>query len=229
MKKIALIGAGKTGSHVSRLTRTDEVVKEFTSTDKPTVKSLMGLDAAIIFVPGDAAEELIAPLLKAGIPSVWGTTGFAWPADLPERVKVSGSRWVLASNFSLGMSLVRRCLQLIGKGSSILDDPTFLIHEVHHKDKKDKPSGTAIKWEEWLGLPDVQISSKREGDVKGIHTLQVKTRFETITLKHEAHDRAVFARGALWAARYLIETPNLMSGVYSFESLVDRELMDPHE
>lgn len=218
--RIALIGTGKTGQHVIGLAG-ESAVTAFDSSAPPTPEALRRADVAIIFVPGESAAGLIEPLLEAGIPAAWGTTGYRWPGDLPDRVKVNGSRWIVAPNFSLGMNLMRKCLEVIGKGSGLLESPEYHIHEVHHVHKKDAPSGTALKWEEWLGKDGVQISSSREGDVCGIHTLHVKTRYESLWLKHEAHDRAVFAQGAVWAARFLHEHPEIMPGLYSFESIID--------
>jgi len=217
---IALIGAGKTGSHVIRLAGEDRVIT-FDENNKPTAEKLAEADVAIVFVPGDAAGELIEPVLASGIPAVWGTTGYPWPKDLSDRVKVNGVRWIVAANFSLGMNLIRKCLEVLGQGSQFLQDPEYHIHEVHHIHKKDAPSGTALKWEEWLGREGVHISSSREGDVRGVHSLHVKTPYESIFLKHEAHDRALFAEGALWAARFLVNQPDIMPGLYTFESIID--------
>ncbi|MEX0994563.1 MAG: dihydrodipicolinate reductase C-terminal domain-containing protein, partial [Balneolaceae bacterium] len=174
------------------------------------------------FIPADGADEVVQIVLDSGIDALWATTGYSWPEDLPERIKVAGARWISASNFSLGMNLMRRCLELIGKGSHLLKNPEYHIHEVHHVDKKDAPSGTALSWRKWLGKEEATISSSREGDVKGIHSLHVKTAFESLHLKHEAHDRAVFAEGAIWAARYLYDHQEIMPGFYSFESIIDQ-------
>lgn len=219
--KIALIGAGKTGRYVKDLAGSEDRVTVFDEFNKPDAERLSESDVAIIFVPGRAAGELIAPVLESGIPAAWGTTGYDWPEDLPERVRTAGTRWILASNFSLGMHLVRRSIQIIGRGADLLKDPGFHIHEIHHTDKLDAPSGTALSWKEWLGKEEAQITSSREGDVKGIHSLHVKTDYESIQIRHEAHDRAVFAHGALWAARFLIENRSVEPGVYPIESIID--------
>jgi 4-hydroxy-tetrahydrodipicolinate reductase len=224
--KIALIGDGKTGGHVKKLLDEKDLMV-FNEDHKPTAGKLNKADAAIIFVPGVAAGELIEPILESKIPTAWGTTGYQWPEDMPEKVKAYGARWVVASNFSLGMNIMRKCLEAVGQGSELLKDPEFHIHEIHHKDKLDAPSGTALKWKEWLGRDDVQISWNREGDVKGVHSLHVKTAAESLFLKHEAHDRAVFAQGAIWAANYLFNNPNIMPGMYSFESIIDQAFANP--
>lgn len=216
---VSVIGTGKTGSAVLDLLGDNAVA--FNETNPPVSSELKKTDIAIIFVPGDAAGDVVGPVLDSGIPAVWGTTGYAWPADLPERVKEAGTRWVIGSNFSLGMNLVRKALELIGKGSQLLNNPKFHIHEVHHIHKKDAPSGTAISWNEWLGK-DAAISSAREGDVKGVHELHIKTEFESIWLKHEAHSRQLFAEGAVWTAEYLLKNPQINPGVYQFSSIFDQ-------
>src|SRR5690625_176847 len=219
--RIALIGAGKTGGYVKELAGSGDRVAVFDEYDKPDAVRLKESDVAILFVPGSAAAELIDPVLESGIPAAWGTTGFVWPEDLDQRVKTVGTRWILASNFSLGMHLLRRSLQIIGSGADVLKNPEYHIHEIHHTDKQDAPSGTALSWKEWLGKEEARITSSREGDVKGIHSLHVKTDYESIHIKHEAHDRAVFAHGALWAARFLVEDRSLEPGVYPIESIID--------
>jgi 4-hydroxy-tetrahydrodipicolinate reductase len=217
--KISVIGTGKTGSSIVELLGADAV--PFNSTHPPTAENLSKTDAAIIFVPADAAGEISEVLIKSGIPAVWGTTGYAWPETLPDKVKSAGAQWVIGSNFSMGMNLIRKAIRILGSGSSLLSDAEFHIHEVHHTGKKDAPSGTALSWKEWLGQ-DAHISSDRQGDVKGIHSLHIKTKYESITLKHEAHSRKLFAEGAVWTAKYLLDHPYIDPGVYTFASIFDK-------
>lgn len=217
--KISVIGTGKTGGSISELLGEQAVT--FNSSKKPVAEEVVKTDAAIIFVPGEAAPEVIDVMLEAGIPAVWGTTGYSWPADLPEKVKAIQSRWVIGSNFSLGMNLVRKALSVLGAGSDMLDSPKFHIHETHHTDKKDAPSGTALSWQKWLNK-EAQISSSRIGDVKGIHELHINTANESIYLKHEAHDRQLFAEGAVWAAEKLLNDRSIAPGVYQFSELFDK-------
>lgn len=214
--KVSVVGTGKTGSAVVEVL--GESAVPFNSENPPTVEKLKQTDVAIVFVPGNSAEEVVELLLKAEIPAVWGTTGYDWPDDLNERVKKA---WIIGSNFSLGMNLVRKSLELFGAGSSLLNNPEFHIHETHHVHKKDSPSGTALSWKEWLGK-ETTISSSREGDVKGIHELHIKTKNESIFLKHEAHNRKLFAEGAVWAAKYLLNKPSVTPGVYPFPKIFDK-------
>ena len=217
--KYAVIGTGKTGSTV--LQKLGEAAIGFDEFNRPTVEALKKCDIAIIFVPGTAAEQVIEIVLEAGIPAIWGTTGYSWPEELTERVREKGARWVLGSNFSMGMNLVRKAIKLLGQGAEMLQDPSYHIHEVHHINKQDAPSGTAISWKEWLNR-DAAISSDRQGDVKGIHHLHIKTRGESIYLKHEAHSRDIFADGAIWSANYILNHRFIEPGVYPFSDLFDK-------
>lgn len=216
--KVSVIGTGKTGSAVVNLLG-DKAIP-FDAENPPTPEALRKTDIAIIFVPGSAAAETVECVLEAGIPAVWGTTGYEWPQNLHDRVVKVDTKWVIGSNFSLGMNLVRNCLNFLGSGSSLLSDPEFHIHEIHHVHKKDAPSGTALSWKEWINR-DATISSSREGDVKGIHELRLKTDFETITLKHEAHKRELFAEGAIWTANHILNSDELSSGLHKFSSIFD--------
>lgn len=221
--KIAVIGTGKTGGEVLRILDEEQVVGPFDSTNAATVDKLELADAAIIFVPGSAVEEIMAPVMESGIAAVWGSTGYEWNDEqLDQQLKQRGIKWMRASNFSLGMNIIRRCLQLIGKGAGILDEPEFSIHEIHHADKQDAPSGTAISWKQWLDK-EAGITSERKGDIKGIHQLLVKTKFESIKLEHEAHDRAVFAEGAVWAVQQLVNS-SIEPGFYTMETLFDQKI-----
>ncbi|XWN38760.1 MAG: dihydrodipicolinate reductase C-terminal domain-containing protein [Balneola sp.] len=217
--KISVIGTGKTGSKVVEMLG-DNLAYAFNESNPPTVEKLKESDAVIIFVPGDAVSEIFELVLESGIPAAWGSTGYEWQDDLEDDVKQAGTKWVLATNFSLGMNIIRNAIVTISTGSQILKNPSFNIHEVHHIHKKDAPSGTALSWREWLNR-DAEITSEREGDINGIHELTVNTANEEITLKHDAKDRALFAEGAIWAAEQLIKNQNLTNGIYTFGQLFD--------
>lgn len=221
---IAVIGTGKTGGKVVELLG-EECVAAFDSQNPPTVEKLRKADAAIIFVPGDAVPDIIDVVLEAGIPAAWGSTGNDWPKEMEQKVKAKNTRWLQATNFSLGMNIIRKSIEAISAGSDILKDPEFHIHEVHHTDKKDAPSGTALSWKEWLDK-EAEVTSAREGDVKGIHELTLKTATEEITLKHKALDRALFAEGAIWAARQLVNNSKMEDGICTFGQLFDQVMKE---
>lgn len=217
--KYSIIGIGKTGGTIAQ--HLGENAVPFDEFNRPDVEKLKKTDIAIVFVPGSAAAEVIEIILEAEIPAIWGTTGYEWPSNLPARVKKANARWIIGSNFSLGMNLVRKALEVVGKGSGLLVQPEFHIHEVHHTQKQDAPSGTALSWRDWLGQ-ETTISSDRQGDVIGIHNLHIKTPGESIYVKHEAHTRNIFAHGAIWAANYLLSNPYLDAGVYQFQDVFDQ-------
>jgi 4-hydroxy-tetrahydrodipicolinate reductase len=217
--KISVIGTGKTGSKVVEMLG-DKLAYAFDESNSPTIEKLKESDAVIIFVPGDAVKDILPKVLESGIPAAWGSTGFSWPEDLENKVQKMETKWVLATNFSLGMNIIRNAIEAISAGSVILKEPEIKIHEVHHIHKKDAPSGTALSWKDWLNK-EAEITSAREGDVNGIHELTVSTANERITLKHDALDRALFAEGAIWAAEQLIKNQNLTNGIYTFGQLFD--------
>lgn len=219
--KAALLGTGKTGGRILNLLDPSEVSGAYNDENLPTPEGLDAADVIIVFVPGDAVSSVFDMVLESGKPAVWGSTGFEWPDNLDQQLKNADTRWVIASNFSLGMNVVRHCIQYLSRASAILNNPEFHIHEVHHTAKKDAPSGTAKSWKKWLGK-DCPITYAREGDVKGIHELTLTTENESIQLRHEALSRDVFAEGAIWAARYLASHPEMDSGLYPFETLIDQ-------
>ncbi len=218
--KISVIGAGKTGSKVVEMLG-DSLDQVFDGSNLPTVEKLRKSDAVIIFIPGDAVSEILDIVVESGIPAAWGSTGYNWPEDLNQRIIDTDSKWVIATNFSLGMNVIRKCIQAISTSSGILKNPVFKIHEVHHVHKKDAPSGTALTWKEWLGK-EAEVTSVREGDVNGIHELRVTTATEELSLKHEALDRSLFAEGAIWAAEQLVNNQTLVNGIYTFDALFDK-------
>lgn len=222
--KISVIGTGKTGSKVVEMLG-DYLAHAFDENNEPTVEKLKESDAVIIFVPGDAVNDILDTVLEAGIPAAWGSTGFQWPEDLDAKVKAAGTKWVLATNFSLGMNIIRQAIKTISVGAGILKNPEFHIHEVHHVHKKDAPSGTAISWKEWLDK-ETDISSAREGDVNGIHELTLKTATEEITLRHDALDRKIFAEGAIWAAEQLVNNLTLSDGIHTFGQIFDQVMKE---
>lgn len=218
--KISVIGAGKTGSKVVEMLG-DSLDQVFDGSNPPTVEKLKKSDAVIIFVPGDAVDNILDIVIESGVPAAWGSTGYSWPEELNQKVIDANSKWVIATNFSLGMNIIRKCIQTISASSSILKNPVFKIHEVHHIHKKDAPSGTALTWKEWLNK-EAKITSAREGDVNGIHELRVTTETEELILKHEALDRSLFAEGAIWAAEQLANNLTLSKGIHTFGALFDK-------
>jgi 4-hydroxy-tetrahydrodipicolinate reductase len=115
---------------------------------------------------------------------------------------------VAAPNFAIGVNLFLAVAERLG--ALMASQPSFgaWIHELHHAAKKDAPSGTALALESRVRTggytADIPIASTRAGAIPGTHTLGFDAASETITLTHQARDRAAFARGALLAARWVL-------------------------
>jgi len=214
--KIALLGNGRTGGKVHDVVSEDDQVTDFNESNLPTVDKLKNFDVVICFLPGGAFLKHYQTLLDSGAPVVTGSTGFTWPENANEQIQSGGVAWITADNFSLGMQLVHDAITTLGEGLPVIDDANISIHEIHHVHKKDKPSGTALKWQEWLGA-EASISSQRTGDVVGDHKLIIDTPNETISIHHIAKDRKIFAAGAVWAAKKITE---LEPGLHKFEDVV---------
>lgn len=223
--KIALVGTGRTGSSVASLLKPEELVGPFNRGHRPTADALMKSDAVILFVPGDAVNELIEPVMQSGRPSVWASTGMSWPQDLHHQLVAKNLCWVASSNFSLLMALIRQMIGVLSTAKQLVDNPIFHLHEIHHAGKKDGPSGTALLWKEWLGL-DIPITFSREGDIKGIHQLTLSTPTEKLALQHDVLDRSVFASGALWVAEKLAQKKFTKPGLNSLQQVVESQLQE---
>lgn len=224
MTKIALLGGGRTGGKVVDVAGSNHEVTVFDIDNQPTVDALKAHDVVICFLPGPILLEYIDMLVESGVPVVTGSTGHEWPEGFDQRLKDAGIIWVTASNFSLGMNLARKMIEVLGKTSRIFDDEEygFALHEVHHKHKKDRPSGTALSWVEWLGL-EADVSSGRVGDVVGDHKLTLEIPYEQISLQHVASDRKVFAQGAVWTAKRVLDG-SVEPGLNDLAAIMDKEL-----
>jgi len=227
--KLALLGKGKTGQYVLELLDKKNVTI-FDSKNLPTIESLKGHNAIISFLPGDVFIEYI-PMLKASkIPVITGSTGFEWPKNLNSSLRDLGVKWIFSNNFALGMNLVRILIEKLASAENLFQDVDYKIIETHHINKKDKPSGTAKSWDKWLSsnLKEKKvksIESIRKDDVVGIHTLELDTKFEKITLTHEAKDRSIFAEGALWAVKKVLTDKDIPYGLNSFSDITLKEIL----
>ncbi|MEX1013139.1 MAG: dihydrodipicolinate reductase C-terminal domain-containing protein [Waddliaceae bacterium] len=210
--KIAVIGTGKTGGEILKIGKEKHEMTGFNQSSPPV--GLENFDVIIVFVPGLAMEDLLEPLIRAKRPVVIGSTGFTWP----DHFQVPNAPWVYASNFSLGMQKIKKWIE-----SSLSKGIECKIHEVHHIQKQDSPSGTALSWGKWVekatGIAPT-ITSERKGDVVGIHRLTIDSPFETVTIEHQAKNRGLFAEGALLAAETLYQRRTLKPGLHTFEELL---------
>ena len=216
--KIALLGKGKTGGKILELHQ-DEITV-FDSKNTPTLEKLKGHDVIISFLAGDIFKEYLDLLVESQIPVVTGSTGFEFPVGFDEKLKENNCKWIYSHNFSLGMNVVRAMIEQMSLLKKLILDNQCSIHEVHHTQKKDSPSGTALHWNDWFG-GDCTITADREGDVIGFHEITFDSATEKVTLSHDAKDRAIFAKGALWASKIIRDVP---SGLNQFNDVVKKYL-----
>lgn len=221
MKKIAVIGTGKTGSAVLDLLKKQAI--GFNSRRKVSFEELKEIDNAIAFLPPNAMLENIDLLISAKINVVTGTTGLEWPSDLDNKLKDAGLIWIKAANFSIAMNLVQAMIKKIANAKTILSQFNLDIHEIHHTKKLDSPSGTALKWKEWVNQ-EIPVTSERIGDEVGTHILTIKNEFEQIKIEHNSLNRLLFAKGAIFALEHFINTKSIDYGLHSFEELILNEL-----
>ena len=221
--KIALIGFGKMGREIDAAAREqgETIARVFEIDDPVRPEGLADVDICMDFSMPQAVLANVRAAVAARKDIVVGTTG--WDAHLAEiRSMVKESGMLYSTNFSLGMNIffriVRRAAELMRNAGEY--DP--YIHEIHHRQKVDSPSGTALslarillerieRKTDILGEPPegkiapqmLHVSSTRAGVVTGTHTVGFDSEADLIELRHVAKNRKGFALGALAAARWL--------------------------
>jgi 4-hydroxy-tetrahydrodipicolinate reductase len=232
--KIALLGYGKMGKTIERLAKErghSIVFKSSSETSKGTVSEA---DVAIDFSTPETAAENIKSCLKLGIPVVSGTTG--WLENYNEVIKFceeSNGSFIYASNFSIGVNLFFNLNEQLARIMRPWDEYKVSIEEIHHIQKKDAPSGTAISIAEGIikhsnktgwKLSDaeeeeIEIIAKRIDKVNGQHEVVYTSEIDSISIKHEAHSREGFATGALLASEWL----KSKKGVFTMKDVLSLE------
>ena len=167
------------------------------------------VDVAIDFTLPDAVAKNLPQLAARKINVVIGTTGWqAQEAAMREMAAKAGIGVLAASNFSLGMNVFQLAVEEASRRFAKHAEFGAWIHESHHTMKKDAPSGTALTLKAGMASAGysrpIAVSSTRVGSIPGTHTVGFDGPSETIELTHTIRDRAVFARGALTAAAWLV-------------------------
>ena len=221
--RVLLIGAaGRMGKTISDLANGDSEISVVGQCDlgdqiQPAMKNC---DVAIDFSNANAADEICAAALQHRTPLVIGTTGHSQEQRRLIEETAQSLPIVFASNFSIGVNVL---FWLTGKAAEQLGgDFDVEIVETHHTMKKDAPSGTAKTLAEVLRATkktetEIPIQSIREGDVVGEHTVIFSGPSECLELTHRAASREIFARGALHAAKWIINQP---PGLYSMQDVL---------
>jgi len=233
--KIGLIGYGKMGREIEAIARAqgDTIAQVFELGSEVHSNALRDIDVCIDFSIPEAVLANIRAAMEARTDIVVGTTG--WYEHLPElKAVVKESGLLYSANFSLGMNyffrIVRHAAALMNRATEY--DP--YVHEVHHRQKIDSPSGTALRLaqilldeidrkKEMLGKPPegkidpttLHVTSTRAGVVAGTHTIGFDSEADFIELTHVAKTRRGFALGALAAARWLCGR----KGIYTMDDV----------
>ena len=220
---LVLLGQGKTGSIVAEVARERRHnVTVLTEIENPdgrwlTTENLNDVDAVIDFTAPGAVLLNISRCIAGKVPMVVGTTGWYGELDRIKReVEQAGTGLVFGANFSYGVNLFFEIAR--AAAAALEHDYAGQIRETHHIHKKDAPSGTAIALqrvvEQASGVrPD--ISSVREGDIMGIHTLELSSGGDRMVLTHEVKSRRTFAEGAVLAAEWIVGK----TGFYDFKDI----------
>ena len=230
--KIALIGYGKMGKTIEQIAidRGHEIVLtiDITNQHDLTVENLKKADVAIEFTIPASAVNNYNLCFEAGIPVVSGTTGWLEQKDeVFGKMKANDGTFFYASNFSLGVNLFFALNKQLAKLMKARGEYDIKMEEVHHTQKLDAPSGTAItlaedlfeehpaksSWtlEEPKATDEMHIEAIREGQVPGIHRIKYESEIDYIEIEHSAKSRHGFALGAVLAAEFSFGKKGLLN------------------
>ena len=233
--QIVLIGYGKMGKEIEKIAiergHTIVCVIDANEEEKFDSSAFKSADVAIEFTSPESAFENYKRAFAANIPVVSGSTG--WLAHLPEVKQLcekEGKTFFYASNFSLGVNVFFALNKYLAKLMNHFPDYNVRMEEMHHTQKLDAPSGTAItliegvlenidRKEAWVltnsgkeisNTPivptenEIAIKAYREGEIPGIHTVVYESDVDSIRITHDAKNRKGFALGAVLAAEFTV-------------------------
>ena len=227
MTRLGLIGYGKMGRLVEQLAPAHgfAVALRLSSADNRggagiTAERWRGVDVAIDFSAAGAVADTVERLAPLGVGIVIGTTG--WGEELPRlraAVERHGAGLIHGANFSLGVQVFYRVVETAARLLAGDDDYDAWLYEIHHRRKKDAPSGTLRELRrvmEGAGFTRaIDAASNRAGAIPGTHVAGFDSEADTIRLEHQARSRAGFAHGALRAARWVLGR----TGFYAFSDV----------
>ncbi len=221
--RLLVLGPGKTGSLVAEVARERGHQARIIDIDVNrdgawlTPENLRDVDVVIDFTSPEAVLANINAGLRARKAMVVGTTGwYSEMARIRNAVEQAGTGFVFGANFSYGVNLFFQMVK--AAAPALTHGYSGHITETHHIHKKDAPSGTAAAMQRLLeqaaGVA-VDITSEREGEVTGTHTLELNAAGDRIVLTHEAKSRRTFAEGAELAAEWIVDK----TGFYDFKDI----------
>ncbi|WP_185858033.1 4-hydroxy-tetrahydrodipicolinate reductase [Blattabacterium cuenoti] len=238
---IAIIGYGKMGKTIEKIAkiRNHKISLCYDGTPSLHLLNNSNSDVAIEFSQPHSAFNNIKICIENNIPIVCGTTGWLEKFEIIQKIcKDKNGSFLYSSNFSIGMNIF---FEINKKLSKLLhlssQDYEVMIEEIHHKEKIDKPSGTAVSLakdiinnkmkETWILDENkmdkkkiknqILILSKRLNHVPGIHIVKYKSKIEDIKIQHKAHNREGFALGAVIAAEWIQHK----KGIFSMKEVLE--------
>lgn len=229
---IALLGYGRMGKSIEKIAidRNHHIILKISEPEDKF--DFSNCDVAIDFSVPSAAVRNITKALDANIPVISGTTG--WLEDYESIVDYCNKKngtFLYASNFSLGVNIFFELNKVLIELMGGLNDYSVSMEEIHHTQKLDAPSGTAITlaeqiidkthYKNWtIEKPEaneIHINAKRIIDVPGTHEISYDSKIDSINIKHTAHNRQGFALGALIAAEWIRDK----KGVYTMKDVLN--------
>lgn len=241
--KIGLLGYGKMGKVIEQiaLQRGYEIVAKIDINNRQDLDKITKetVDVIIEFSSPEAAYENLKFCMSRGIPTVCGTTGWlGYRHEIEKMCFDNDGSFFYSSNYSIGVNLFFRLNKMLAKLMNPQKQYSLSTTEIHHTEKKDAPSGTAItiaeglienidgkeKWvsNELAAADEVPIWSAREGKVPGTHIVKYISDVDQIEIIHQAHSRQGFAEGAVAAAEFLFaETRKGKKGIFGMEDLLN--------
>jgi len=237
MIRIALIGYGKMGRAIEKIAlgRGHEIgLKiDLKNGSDLTAENLSKNDVAIEFTGASSAPANLRKCLDAGIPVVCGSTGWLQEYDsIRTAFEKKGTAFIYASNFSIGVNIFFELNKKLAELMASHPEYRASLREIHHTQKKDAPSGTAItlaaqvmeripSLTTWVNEPahsaaELSIISERIDPAPGIHEVLYSSAIDDLEIRHTAHNREGFAGGAVLAAEYIYNK----KGVFSMKDVL---------
>ncbi len=235
--KIALIGYGKMGKAIEEIavSKGHEIVLKIdaNNTSDFSKENIQKANVAIEFTGPDTAFENISKCIQWGVPVISGSTG--WLDHFEKAKKLCEEKkgcLLYASNFSIGVNLFFEINKQVAALMEPYDNYNVSMTEIHHTEKKDAPSGTAISLAEqilaqigrkkkWVNeisseTSDLIIRSERIDPAPGTHTVSYDSPIDSIEITHTAHTRKGFASGAVLAAEFA----NQKMGIFTMKDVL---------
>lgn len=227
--KIILLGYGKMGKIIERMAieRGHTISARIDVNNQDEFITAEG-DVAIEFSHPDAAFDNVRKALLKNIPVVCGTTGWLHKKnDIEALCKQQNGAFFYASNYSLGVNIFFKVNEYLAQIMNSFPEYQVALDEVHHTEKKDAPSGTAItladgvmkhlsRKQQWVDADtnqesDLLIKSFRIADVPGTHVVKYASAIDDLEIKHIAHSREGFAKGAVMVAEWIRDKKGVLS------------------